>query len=178
MTESLLLTTTLKVTSYTTSLLNRYLILLYCIYDSTLNCYFLFITCFPPTSLHDIQIACFLSFFVHALDTDTFFAIMMLWNCHLLTGKVLSLSHVISNINMASEIRTLKDSSGILYIKKSKTKQNKTGGSSKEVTWPDHAISNAVTSTKLLLCCINLKKKKKKKNNNNNNKNEKCFVCF
>jgi len=89
--------------------------------DSILNFYFLFTTCFHPR-LHFVTITTFkhstepfkqISSSVRVLDTDTFLPCYTM-AILLSTGEALFTSHMISNINMVSEIRTLKDPSGIL----------------------------------------------------------------
>jgi len=82
----------------------------------------------------------------------------------LLTGKALSLSHMSSRVNMASESQTRTCLEYFVMVIEENKKIKPKGLVS------NHAISSAVTATKLLLCCVNMQMK------NNSNKKEKCVV--
>jgi len=87
----------------------------------------------------------------------------MLQNGCLPTGKVPPLSRMSSNINMASEIWTLMNPSGILRdVELNMKPKPKSHGSTLEGTRSDHLIYSAVNSTKLPLCCVILKRRTQK----------------
>jgi len=87
----------------------------------------------------------------------------MLQNGFLHTGKVSSLSHMSSNINMVSEIWTLVTHSGILCdIELNKKPKPKGYGYTSEGTMSAHVIYSAVNSTKLLLRCVIQKRRELK----------------
>jgi len=94
---------------------------------------------------------------------------MAILNGGLTNGKALYLSHVSSNMNMASEFWTLMDPSGILCDVELSIKTKLNGHrSTLEETRTNQVIFSAVTSTKYPLCCTILKRLRRTTTNRRN----------